>query len=184
MLNRREKKLKEILGPYFISDKDLINKYGIRERDVEDYAFVDLGNDIILEIGEKKPLVRNEIYYEREDSKPELTLELFKEYNLNSIYVEYIHYDVRGLDEWVTKYKNGGDYYVLAGFNKGTPDKYYQHLLSDREKQVVYDATKYIVQDFIQRLERYWDMYRDKIVLIEYWAGEDYGEDEQDGTPF
>lgn len=166
---KKEKELKEKLGEYFVSDEELLNEYGLDEYTVKHRAFLKI-RGFLVEICNKKPVIKKNIYYDDEREAPEDTFETFKNYNLtlSSPRVLRNYEDYRGMFIYKIRKYNGN--FELDVYPKLDNDYYEEYSLNKEEREHVLILLKEVEKEFIKRLERYWKQYQDKVNICGYWA--------------
>lgn len=167
----KEKELKEKLGEYFVSDEELLNEYGLDEYTVKHRAFLKI-RGFLVDICNKKPAVKKDIYYDDERKAPEHTFETFKNYNLtlsgSRVLRNYVDY--KGM--FIYRVRGHETNFLLDAYSKTDRNYYEEYFLSKEEREYVLTLLKEVEKDFIERLEKYWKRYSDKVNICSYWVNE------------
>lgn len=162
-------KRKEMLGDYYVSDEELLDKYGVDPFWVEHTAFIKIG-DKLVSLGEKKPTIQSTIYYNDELDSPGTGFESFKNYNIfmsgNNLFSEPDF--ERGY--FIARNKGSNDYFILSRYTLLDEDRFEEYWLEPEVRKYVDIAIEMIKSDFIKRLERYYKRYKNNISTCGYWA--------------
>ena len=161
-------KRKEMLGNYYVSDEELIDKYGVDPYWVERCSFIKIGDKVVM-LGDKKPKIHNTIYYDDEREAPEVDFELFKKYNIFMSGQNYLSKNRGRSHLFIVRNAGSHGFFNLSDFMRFDSD-YEEYPLDPEDRKHVITALEMLQADFIKRLERYYERYKDKIYADGYWA--------------
>lgn len=158
MTNRIFEELQKTWG----TDSEMID-YCAKEN-----VYIVVDNNVI-KLGNRKPKINSEIWYDDKHSAPHLTKDLFfKEndaYSNNFINDIYLFKNTEGSDiyGWACPENDhifNTHYGHLPGFRKAT----------DEESRLIKKEYAVLKAHYLKRLESYWKRYQDKIRVRGYWA--------------
>lgn len=133
--------------------------------------YIQIG-DSMVDIGDSKPSISNEMWYDDETEGPQVNLENFKAYNASNMPK---YYEMRGRSihgsgtlKIVPQYDgvNGLELATLT-YEDDVSDEYI--VVSEDQLQEINEGVKEIRDDYEKRLNSYYKRYGDKIIARGYW---------------
>lgn len=162
-------KRKEKLGDYYVSNEELLDKYGVDPFWVEYSDFIKIG-DKIVRVGDKKPTIHSTMYYNDELKGPDKDFESFKDYNILMAGNDLLSDTKKDRGFFISRNKGSNEYFCLSCYSHFDNDRFEEYLLEPEDKKHVILALEILRADFIKRLERYYKRYKDNIDTCGYWA--------------
>lgn len=139
-------------------------------------------DDEFILLLDKKPKIDNDLWYDDETPRPEVTLDYFKNYNEMNFkydYKEYLENNKRRIEQGICsgQYSNKllmigqrGSLCGISYFNRERDYSYFIRELTDEEESYYLQVCDELKQLYDERLERYFKRYRKNIFARGYWV--------------
>lgn len=161
-----EEKLSKVLDKLWRGDKKMTS-YCIKTN-----KYIE-SNGSFIEVGDSKPSIKREIFYDDEKKAPEMTYETFYNYNARLMPEHYEKeanylYEGRGTLKIIPQY--GGDNLDLATLTYNPSPKGPYREVTDEELEKINQSIDEIRNDFEKRIKSYYKTKKDKISIKSYWV--------------
>ena len=126
----------------------------------------------IIRISEEKPTIDSDLWFDDEQPIPELTEELFINYNMSNLHNIS---EKDGLKTYIyNPYTGNNPYNVVKASQSSYAIRYdgdtFKRHLNDEEEAFIIDLDNEIKDKYIKRLKNYFKRYRNKIYCRGYWV--------------
>lgn len=162
---------KGVFLEWYTNEKDRMHEHILKT--IKEYVALQTKDDICFEICLDMPAINKNLWYDDETEAPENTFENFKLYNIKYLKNQFIKTDKLGIIKEINKYNNNAIFYKLAKANEKYdlyPGETYERDLTEEETRDIRKIYQKYENDYLNRLNRYWNRYSDKIHWEGYWV--------------